>query len=244
MYKQENVKPYDGDGEKGELVEQLFNNIASTYDTLNHRLSWNIDKVWRKAAIKQLMPFKPKYILDIATGTGDFAILAAQMLQPVRLMGADISEEMMKIGVEKVRKAGLENLIGFKMEDCMNMSFKDNTFDAVTAAFGIRNFQCLDKGLSEIYRVLKSNGHLCIAELTTPISFPMKQLFRFYSHYILPTYGSLISKDRAAYEYLTKSVEAFPQGENMMTILKKAGFDKTTFKRHTFGICTIYFASK
>ena len=121
MYKQENVKPYDGDGEKGELVEQLFNNIASTYDTLNHRLSWNIDKVWRKAAIKQLMPFKPKYILDIATGTGDFAILAAQMLQPVRLMGADISEEMMKIGVEKVRKAGLENLIGFKMEDCMNM---------------------------------------------------------------------------------------------------------------------------
>ncbi len=244
MYKQENVKPYDGDGEKGELVEQLFNNIASTYDTLNHRLSWNIDKVWRKAALKQLVPFKPKDILDIATGTGDLAILAAQMLQPARLIGTDISEGMMEIGVEKVRKAGLENVINFKKEDCMNMSFEDNTFDAVIAAFGIRNFQCLDKGLSEMHRVLKPNGHLCIAELTTPVSFPMKQLFRLYSHYILPAYGSLISKDKAAYEYLTKSVEAFPQGENMMTILKKAGFDKTTFKRHTFGICTIYFASK
>lgn len=244
MYKQENVKPYNGDGEKGELVEQLFNNIASTYDTLNHRLSWNIDKGWRKAAIKLLMPFKPKCILDIATGTGDFAILAAQMLQPERLVGADISEGMMNIGVEKVRKAGLENIISFKKEDCMNLSFEENTFDAVITAFGIRNFQCLDKGLSEMYRVLKPDGHLCIAELTTPVSFPMKQLFRFYSNYILPAYGSLISKDRDAYEYLTKSIEAFPQGEEMMTILKKAGFHKTTFKRHTFGICTIYFASK
>lgn len=244
MYKQEKIKPYGGDGEKGELIERLFNNIASTYDTLNHRLSWNIDKVWRKAAIKQLVPFKPKYILDIATGTGDLAILAARMLHPAKIVGADIAESMMAIGNEKVREAGLKDVISFKREDCMSMSFEDESFDAVTAAFGIRNFQCLDKGLSEMYRVLKSNGHLCIAELTTPISFPMRQLFRLYSNHILPAYASLISKDKAAYEYLTKSIEAFPQGEDMMKILKNAGFKEAAFKRYTFGTCTIYFASK
>ena len=244
MYKQEKIKPYGGDGEKGELIERLFNNIASTYDTLNHRLSWNIDKVWRKAAIKQLVPFRPKHILDIATGTGDFALLAAKMLHPSQIVGADIAEGMIAIGNEKVREAGLEDVISFKREDCMSMSFEDESFDAVTAAFGIRNFQCLDKGLLEMYRVLKPNGHLCIAELTSPVSFPMRQLFWLYSNYILPAYASLISKDKAAYEYLTKSIEAFPQGENMMKILKNAGFKETAFKRYTFGTCTIYIASK
>ena len=222
----------------------MFDNIAPTYDALNHRLSWDIDKGWRRKAIGLLAPFHPQSILDIATGTGDFAILAAQMLHPEKLIGADISEGMMNIGKEKVKKLGLDDIVSFKKEDCMAMSFEDNTFDAVTAAFGIRNFQDLDRGLKEMCRVLKKGGHLSIAELTTPVSFPMKQLFHIYSHTFLPVYGKLISKDSSAYSYLTATIEAFPQGEKMMEILKKAGFSKVSFKRLTFGICTLYFAEK
>lgn len=244
MYDQEKIKPYGKQGDKGQLVEEMFDNIAPTYDALNHRLSWDIDKGWRRKAIGLLAPFHPQSILDIATGTGDFAILAAQMLHPEKLVGADISEGMMKIGKEKVRKLGLDNVVSFKKEDCMAMSFADNTFDAVTAAFGIRNFQDLDRGLKEMCRVLKKGGHLSIAELTTPVSFPMKQLFHIYSHTFLPVYGKLISKDSSAYSYLTATIEAFPQGEKMMEILKKAGFSKVSFKRLTFGICTLYFAEK
>lgn len=244
MYEQEKIKPYNGSGEKGKLVEEMFDNIASTYDTLNHRLSWDIDKGWRKKAIQQLEQYQPKTMLDIATGTGDFAILAAKELKPTSLIGADISEGMMAIGREKVKREGLENTISFAKEDCLSLSFQDNSFDAVTAAFGIRNFQNLDRGLSEICRVLKKGGHLSIVELTTPISFPMKQLFQIYSRTVLPTYGRIISKDSSAYEYLNKTIEAFPQGEEMMTILKKAGFAKASFKRLTFGICTMYLAEK
>lgn len=222
----------------------MFDNIAPTYDTLNHRLSWDIDKGWRKKAIKLLAPFHPKSILDIATGTGDFAILAAKTLKPEKLIGADISEGMMKIGRQKVEKAGLKNVVSFKKEDCMAMSFENDSFDAVTAAFGIRNFQDLDRGLKEMCRVLKKGGHLSIAELTAPVSFPMRQLFHIYSHSILPIYGRLISKDQSAYSYLTATIEAFPQGERMMDILKRAGFSKVSFQRLTFGICTIYFAEK
>lgn len=243
MYKQEEITPY-GAGEKGEQVEEMFNNIAPTYDTLNHRLSWNIDRNWRRKAIEQLKPFNPKDILDVATGTGDFAILAAKMLSPKYLIGADISEGMMEIGKEKVRKEHLEDIISFAKEDCMGLSFENNSFDAVTAAFGIRNFPDLEKGLGEIYRVLRNDGHLCIIELTTPVKAPMKQLFRIYSHTILPLYGKMISKDRSAYKYLTATIEAFPQGERMIRILEKIGFRKATFKRFTFGICTMYFAMK
>ena len=141
MYEQEKIKPYNGLGEKGRLVERMFDSIAPTYDTLNHRLSLNIDKGWRKRAIKQLLPFAPKTVLDIATGTGDFAILAAQMLQPSRLVGVDISQRMMDIGQKKVAEAELQGIISFEKEDCLSLSFADETFDAVTAAFGIRNFQ-------------------------------------------------------------------------------------------------------
>ena len=145
MYKQEQIKPYEGTGEKGKLVEEMFDNIAPTYDTLNHRLSWDIDKGWRKKAIKRLAPFSPKKMLDIATGTGDFAILSAQMLHPDKLVGADISQGMMEIGRQKVKQLGLDQVIRFDKEDCLNLSYEDNTFDAVTAAFGIRNFQNLDQ---------------------------------------------------------------------------------------------------
>ena len=242
-YQQEAIKPYSN-GEKAAQVEAMFDNIAPTYDRLNHRLSWDIDRGWRRKAISQLAPYSPKTMLDIATGTGDFAILAAQMLMPERLIGADISEGMMQIGRKKVEAAGLTGVISFEKEDCLNLSYQDETFDAVTAAFGIRNFADLDRGLSEMGRVLKSGGHLSIVELTTPVTFPMKQLFHIYSHTVLPVYGRLISKDRSAYSYLTKTIEAFPQGERMVGILKKAGFREATFRRLTFGICTMYFATK
>jgi demethylmenaquinone methyltransferase/2-methoxy-6-polyprenyl-1,4-benzoquinol methylase len=243
-YEQEKINPYEDGVEKAQQVEQMFNNIAPTYDKLNHRLSWNIDKGWRKKAIRSLKPFEPKILLDIATGTGDFAILAAQMLHPDKLIGADISEGMMVIGREKVKTAGLQQIISFEKEDCTNLSYPEATFDAVIAAFGIRNFANLDKGLAEMCRVLKPGGHLSIVELTSPVSFPMKQLFHIYSHTVLPIYGRLISKDTSAYSYLTKTIEAFPQGELMVRILKDAGFKQAEFKRLTFGICTMYFATK
>ena len=243
MYQQETIKPYN-EGEKTTQVEQMFDNIAPTYDKLNHRLSWDIDRGWRKKAIQQLAPHQPQTILDIATGTGDFAILAAEMLHPVKLIGADISEGMMQIGREKVAKKGLDSIIDFAKEDCLALSYPDGRFDAVTAAFGIRNFADLDKGLREMCRVLKPGGHLSIVELTTPVKFPMKQLFHVYSHTVLPLYGRLISRDTSAYSYLTKTIEAFPQGERMVEILKKAGFSEASFKRLTFGICTMYFATK
>lgn len=244
MYKQEKILPYDDGEEKGKQVEKLFNNIAPTYDTLNHHLSWNIDKGWRRKAILQLAPYAPQTMLDIATGTGDFAILSAEMLHPQKLIGADISEGMMEIGKQKVAEKKLENIISFQKEDCMALSLLSESFDAVTVAFGIRNFKNLDQGLSEIYRILKPNGHLSIAELTTPVHTPMKQLFWLYSHTFLPLYGSIISKDKGAYKYLISTIEAFPQGERMMDIIKKAGFKDASFKRLTFGICTVYIATK
>ena len=242
-YLQERITPYN-DGEKAQQVEAMFDNIAPTYDQLNHRLSWDIDRGWRRKAIQQLVPYKPEAVLDIATGTGDFAILAAQLLQPKRLVGADISEGMMQIGRQKVETLGLSNIVTFEKEDCLHLSYNNNTFDAVTAAFGIRNFADLDRGLSEMCRVLRPGGHLSIVELTTPPRFPMKQLFHLYSHTVLPVYGRLVSKDRSAYSYLTQTIEAFPQGEFMVDILRKAGFSEATFKRLTFGICTMYFATK
>ena len=243
MYRQETIKPYN-EGDKATQVEQMFDNIAPTYDTLNHRLSWNIDKYWRRKALRQLLPFAPHEWLDIATGTGDFVIQACEMFPGSKLVGADISEGMLEIGRQKVKAKGLDDAITFERQDCLNLSYPSESFDAVTAAFGIRNFADLDKGLAEMCRVLKKGGHLSIVELTTPVRFPMKQLFHIYAHTVLPVYGRLISKDTSAYSYLTKTIEAFPQGEHMVEILGKAGFEKATFKRLTFGICTMYFATK
>ncbi len=244
MYKQEKIKPYSEQEEKGKQVEMMFDQIAHSYDLLNHRLSWNIDKGWRRKAIMQLAAAKPQCILDVATGTGDFAMMATKMLKPKSLIGADISEGMMNIGKVKTKESGMDDIISFKKEDCMNLSFGDCTFDAVTAAFGIRNFPNLDKGLKEMFRVLKEGGQMSIVELTEPISFPMKQLFKIYSHTVLPIVGRIISKDVNAYKYLTATIEAFPQGELMVDVLKRAGFREAKFKRLTFGICTMYFATK
>lgn len=244
MYKQEEIKPYGEQESKGEQVERMFNNIAPTYDAFNHCMSWNIDKGWRRKAVRQLAPFEPRDILDVATGTGDFAILQAQELHPRSIVGIDISEGMMDVGRRKVKAANLDNAITFKKDDCMALSFANDTFDAVTSAFGIRNFPDLDRGLREMYRVLRKGGHASIVEMATPIRFPMKQLFKIYSHTVLPTYGKLISNDANAYSYLTATIEAFPQGEQMVEILMKAGFKQASFKRLTFGICTMYLATK
>ncbi len=243
-YAQEKVNPYGKAGTKGELVRQMFDHIAPTYDRLNHNLSWSIDKSWRKRAVTALAELNPKRILDIATGTADLAILSAQILHPESIVGADISERMMDIGQRKVEEAGLTDVISFKKEDCMHLSFDNESFDAVTSAFGIRNFQNLDACLSEVFRVLRNGGIFSVVEATTPRNFPMKQLFSFYSNKVIPLWGKVISGDKGAYEYLSRSVEAFPQGEEMRGILLKAGFRRVEFRRLTFGICTQYIAMK
>lgn len=243
-YPQEEIKPYSSEGKKTQQVETMFDNIAHHYDLLNHTMSFGIDKGWRRKAIAWLKPFHPQKMMDVATGTGDFAIQAYHDLLPKELIGTDISEGMMKIGKEKVLKLGLDQSISFAKEDCMNLTFTDNTFDAITVAFGIRNFENLDKGLSEMYRVLNKGGHLVILELTTPDSFPMKQLFAIYSKIVIPTMGKLLSKDDNAYTYLPETIKAFPQGEVMKEVIEKAGFKDVSFKRLTFGICTLYTAAK
>lgn len=243
-YKQEQIKPYESNSSKGEQVEQMFDSIAHSYDLLNHTLSWGIDKHWRKAAIEKLRPYAPQFILDVATGTGDFAILAAQELNPKQILGIDLSEGMMSIGHEKVKQVGLENIIHFQREDCLNLKLSNNSFDAVMVAYGIRNFADLDRGLQEMLRVLRPKGHLVIIELTSPIRFPMKQLFWLYSHVLMPTLGKIISRDSKAYSYLPATMEAFPQGEEMQRILQKNGFNNISFKRFTFGLSTLYCATK
>lgn len=243
-YPQEHIKPYSDKGKKVEQVEQMFDNIAHAYDRLNHTLSLGIDKMWRKRAIGWLKPYHPRQIMDVATGTGDFAILACRMLHPETVVGTDISEGMMNVGREKVKKEGLEKIISFAREDSSSFSFEDESFDAVTSAFGVRNFEDLNKCLSEMHRVIRRDGHLVILELSTPDRFPMKQLFALYSRIVIPTLGNLFTKDRKAYKYLPQSIEAFPQGEVMREIISRAGFREVTFKRLTLGICTLYTATK
>lgn len=246
MYEQEKINPYSAEGEKHEQVEAMFDNIAPTYDTLNHTLSLGTDKGWRRKAIDRLGEYHPQDILDIATGTGDFAILAANRIggKELHVVGADLSEGMMAVGRKKVKALGLDHVITFQKEDCLHLSFDDNRFDAVTVAYGVRNFQDLEAGLSEMLRVLKPGGHLLIVELATPPHFPMKQCFWLYSHVWMPMVGRLVSKDKQAYKYLPATMETFPQGEVMEGILKKVGYAKVEWKRFTFGICTMYLAEK
>ena len=243
MYKQESVTPY-GEGSKQEQIRRMFDKIAPSYDRLNHALSLGIDRRWRRTAVDALGIHQPQQILDIATGTGDIALLLAKRIKPQHIVGADISEGMMAVGREKVKEEGLQNVISFQYEDCMQLSFPDGSFDAVTSSYGVRNFQNLDKGLQEMQRVLRPGGHLLIVELTPPPSFPMKQLFWLYAHVVMPLLGRLISHDDSAYTYLPASMEAFPQPEQMEGILRKAGFTEVQWRRFTFGISTMYLATK
>jgi len=244
VYDQEKIKPYSQDGSKTEQVIKMFDNIAPAYDKLNHLMSFGIDRRWRKRAINSLRSKHPHVILDMATGTGDFAILACKELHPDKLIGTDISEGMIDIGRQKVKGVGLDDVIQFTCEDCCHLSFDSDSFDAITVAFGVRNFSELDKGLIEMCRVLRKGGSLVILELSAPEHFPMKQLFFLYSKIIIPAMGRFISKDSSAYHYLPNTIQAFPQGEVMKGILEKAGFTDVKFKRLTCGVCTLYIANK
>ena len=242
-YPQEKVKPYGQEGKKVEQVERMFDHIAPAYDRLNHLMSLGIDRSWRRTALKWLRPHRPALVLDVATGTGDFAIQACRMLPSASLTGVDLSEGMMQVGRRKVEQAGLAARIDFQREDCEALTFADASFDAVTVAFGIRNFEHLDRGLCEMCRVLRPGGHLVILELSTPDRPPMKQLYRIYSR-LIPLMGRLVSHDRSAYTYLPQSIRAFPQGEVMSESIRRAGFSDVRFRRLTFGVCTLYMATK
>ncbi len=244
-YKQETIKPYaDAEESKGRQVERMFDGIAHSYDLLNHTLSLGIDRRWRKAAIESLLPYSPCKVLDVATGTGDFALLTARTLPGAAVTGVDLSEGMLAVGRKKIKEAGLENRIALRKEDCLRLSFADNSFDALTVAYGVRNFEDLDAGLREMCRVLRPGGRLVIVELTSPVRFPMKQLFWLYSHVLMPAVGKIVSHDSSAYTYLPATMEAFPQGERMTGILAKAGFRDVKFRRFTFGLSTLYTATK
>jgi demethylmenaquinone methyltransferase / 2-methoxy-6-polyprenyl-1,4-benzoquinol methylase len=238
------VVPYkDASESKKEQVAKMFDNISHRYDFLNHFLSLGIDKGWRKKAIDFLQPYKPKLMLDVATGTGDFAIQALE-LNPDKIIGVDISEGMLDMGRKKMQERGHSAKIEMKSGDSEDLPFADNTFDAVTVAFGVRNFENLEKGLSEIKRVLKPNGHIVVLEFSKPSSFPFKQLYSFYFKNILPRVGSWLSKDSAAYTYLPESVDAFPYGNAFLNVLTKLGFSQANARSLTFGISSIYTAKK
>ncbi|MEO9003316.1 MAG: bifunctional demethylmenaquinone methyltransferase/2-methoxy-6-polyprenyl-1,4-benzoquinol methylase UbiE [Ginsengibacter sp.] len=245
IYPHDTVVPFkDSSDSKKKQVENMFDKIAFRYDFLNRFLSAGIDVGWRKKAIKQLVSSHPKKVLDVATGTGDFALISYQMLKPEKIIGIDISEGMLDIGRKKILKAGLENNIELLNGDSEAILFDDNTFDAVTVAFGVRNFENLEKGLSEIKRVLKPGSKLIIVECTKPSLPVIKQLYHFYMKFITPKIGNFIAKDNQAYQYLNNSVTQFPEKESFIHILNQSGYKNTFYKTLTLGICTIYCAEK
>ncbi|MCR9289764.1 MAG: bifunctional demethylmenaquinone methyltransferase/2-methoxy-6-polyprenyl-1,4-benzoquinol methylase UbiE [Bacteroidetes bacterium] len=234
------VKPYKKDGSKKGQVTKMFDNIAPYYDFLNRFLSLGIDTIWRKKAISKLKTKNPKIVLDVATGTADLAIEISKQLKVDKIVGLDIANEMLEVGRKKLKRKGLDQLIELQLGDSENLPFEDNTFDAATVAFGVRNFENLEKGLNEIYRVLKKGGQIVVLEFSRPTIFPFKQLFNFYFKNILPLIGRFTSKDPKAYSYLYESVQVFPDGENFLSVLKQTGFSNTKSQALTLGICTIY----
>ncbi|HLA55431.1 MAG TPA: bifunctional demethylmenaquinone methyltransferase/2-methoxy-6-polyprenyl-1,4-benzoquinol methylase UbiE [Flavobacterium sp.] len=240
----ENVTPYkNSELGKKEQVAQMFDNISGNYDGLNRVISFGIDVKWRRKVLKLVAAKNPKNILDIATGTGDMAILLANT-NADNIVGIDISEGMLEVGRKKIAAKNLSAKIGMMLADSENMPFEDNAFDAITVGFGIRNFETLEKGLAEILRVLKPGGIFVILETSNPTKTPYKQGYRFYTKYILPLIGRLFSKDNAAYGYLSESASVFPYGENLNNILRKIGFIDVVSQPQTFGVATIYSASK
>jgi demethylmenaquinone methyltransferase/2-methoxy-6-polyprenyl-1,4-benzoquinol methylase len=234
------LTPYEKENASKKIqVEEMFDNIAHRYDFLNHLLSLGIDKLWRRSAVKMLKKQQPKTILDIATGTADFAI-ADYNAAPEKIIGVDIAEQMLAIGREKIKAKGLDGKIVLQRGDSENLPFDNNTFDAITVGFGVRNFENLEKGLKEMYRVLNPKGTVVVLEFSKPKVFPVKQLFYFYFHYVCPLIGKWFSKDPRAYTYLPESVDLFPEGNNFIAKLNEAGFQNTQCKPLTFGIASIY----
>jgi demethylmenaquinone methyltransferase/2-methoxy-6-polyprenyl-1,4-benzoquinol methylase len=244
-YDHDSVVPYaTAGGTKKEQVAGMFNRIAFRYDLLNRLLSAGIDVHWRKKALQQLLPIKPVILLDVATGTADVALLAQKMLGPQKIIGIDISEGMLEIGRHKVHKAGLERCIELAKGDSEAINYPADTFDAVTVAFGVRNFENLEKGLQEILRVLKPGGRLVVLEFSRPRAWLFRKFYDLYREAIAPNAGALFSRNKEAYIYLNKSVTLFPEGPEFIKILQKTGYTSTTFKRLSFGICTIYCGTK
>lgn len=238
------VKPYNESESKKRQVSTMFNRIAPYYDFLNRLLSLGIDTIWRKKAIKQLDKAHAKVILDVATGTADLALEASKQLTTEKIVGLDISNEMLEVGREKIKRKGLSELITLQEGDSENLPFSDNTFDAITVAFGVRNFENLEKGLKEMYRVMKPGGKVVILEFSRPRIFPFKQLYNFYFRNILPAIGKLTSKDPKAYRYLYESVQAFPDGDAFLSILENLGYKSNRCIPLTLGVCSIYTATK
>lgn len=233
------VKPYQEETGKKEQIEKMFDSISGRYDFLNRFLSLGTDIYWRKLMVNRLRAKQPKTILDIATGTADVAI-AMRKISPEQIIGLDLSEGMLEIGREKVKKKGLGNLIQLVKGDSENLPYQENTFEAVTVAFGVRNFENLLKGLSEMNRVMKPGGKVVILEFSRPRIFPIKQLYDFYFKYFCPWWGKLISKDDSAYRYLYESVNVFPEGEKFLDVARNAGFKDLKAERVTFGIVSLY----
>lgn len=239
-----NVTPYkNSESGKKEQVTQMFDNISGNYDTMNRVISFGSDISWRKKVLKMVSEKKPKKILDIATGTGDLAILLSGS-GAEKIIGLDISPGMLEVGKKKVKQKNLDNIIDMVLGDSENIPFENESFDAVTVAFGIRNFENLEKGLSEILRVLKPDGVFIILETSVPVKFPFKQGYKIYTKHIMPTLGKMFSKDKSAYNYLSESASVFPFGEALNNILRKIGFIDIVSKPQTFGVATIYSASK
>ncbi len=238
------VVPYkDSELSKKKQVAKMFDNIAPRYDFLNHLLSLNVDHYWRWRMINRLKGIQPKKILDVATGTGDVAI-AAMRLKPTEVVGVDISAEMLEVGKGKMKKKKLDKIVTMQLGDAENLEFADNSFDAITVAFGVRNFEHLQKGIKELNRVLKPNGKLVVLEFSKPKAFPIKQFYNFYFKYILPLVGRFFSSDASAYTYLPASVQAFPEGGEFINILSQSGFKSTKWIPLTFGISSIYEGTK
>ncbi|NBY40488.1 MAG: bifunctional demethylmenaquinone methyltransferase/2-methoxy-6-polyprenyl-1,4-benzoquinol methylase UbiE [Flavobacteriia bacterium] len=237
------VKPYNTERSKKEEVAEMFNSISSRYDFLNHFLSLGIDHIWRRKAIRELKSLQPKRILDLATGTGDFAI-AALRLNPTKIVGMDISKGMLSMGEIKMKKRGFDQVIEMKLGDSEALPFENDSFDAITVGFGVRNFENLTLGLSEMLRVTRKDGKIIILEFSKPKKFPVKQAFYLYSKYFIPFFGKRISKDAKAYSYLPESVAAFPEGEEFKNILSQIGYRNVQSKLVSGGIATIYIAEK
>lgn len=234
------VKPYSSDEDKKGQIENMFDNIAPSYDLLNHLFTLGIDRGWRKKMVRMIASDKPQNILDVATGTGDVAIMMTKMLHPEKITGVDLSANMLDIGRKKVQQAGLSSIITLEQGDSENLPFSDNTFDAVTVAFGVRNYGDLKKGLSEMRRVTRNGGQVAILEFSMPGNKIFNFFYRFYSKVIMPFIGKITSGDQAAYSYLFESVQQFPHGQSFINILKEVGFEKNTARPLFGGICTIY----
>ena len=235
------ITPYQNEqASKKEQVADMFNNISKTYDFLNHFLSLGIDIIWRKIAINELKKDKPQYMLDVATGTGDFAFEALKILKPKKIVGVDISRGMLDIADTKIAKRNLGDSFEVRLGDSERLLFADDEFDAVTVAYGVRNFEHLEKGLADIRRVLRPGGKAVVLEFSKPRVFPVKQLYNFYFNYITPGIGKIFSKDARAYTYLPESVAAFPDGADFVALMDKVGFKNTKHRPLAFGICSIY----